>query len=261
MGADAARSVMDALDDVEQATLAAYVELGRHENQAFVLDCSECHEILARWVTSQESLRLSAGVAFGTRTSALTWPSAMSSNLRVAAVTRTLRASELTFRQIRVMVQTVTGSPVQLVEPQTIVLLAGERFPASRKIESILQSITKSVELHDPYVSLETLDLLLACPGSSELRVLTREPIPASFVNHWRLFAKDRSGPSVLRTLPVADLAHDRFLIFDDAKLFLSGGSLKDSGGRLSTIVQIGVPYSTSILAELASRWANGDVV
>ena len=133
--------------------------------------------------------------------------------------------------------------------------LAGQPYTGWMVCKEILSAAQEGVMLVDPYVDTRTLSLLLVVPPEVPVRVLTATDLPGGFETDWQKFCGQRGGTNRLGHVARANTPHDRFLVVDE-RLYLSGASFKDIGGRLSVIVRIESESGvTAALAELERTW------
>ena len=138
----------------------------------------------------------------------------------------------------------------------TYVLVGGEPYSAWQKCREVVSGAQTTLMLVDPYVSRETLDLLLSAQSAVEINVLTmKEELPSDFPTDWAKWLHERSGNAECRTLSKADMPHDRFL-FVDGSVYFSGASFKDVGGRLSVLAPLEqAGLVSAVTSELDAAW------
>jgi hypothetical protein len=127
--------------------------------------------------------------------------------------------------------------------PRTSVSLeAGSPFTAYRKLRELCEAdVTTSVTWLDPYFG---ADIFLRYIGSVRRNVpvtlVTSEPGShagrvdmarwAGFLDASRLYAQEL-GPAAYRLVIQPNL-HDRWVVFDDKRIYALGGSVKDAGDK-----------------------------
>lgn len=129
-------------------------------------------------------------------------------------------------------------------------ILNNQRIEASLAYQSIFKSAKKSIILIDDYISLKTLALL---------KVVNKDILVTIYSDN---VSKDKIKQSDLDSLildsglkielnPTNGIIHDRYIFIDDIDVYQSGSSLKDSGGRITTITKLQDIYPKVILRKL----------
>jgi len=110
-------------------------------------------------------------------------------------------------------------------------------FTARAELRNILKSLKGYVKIVDPFVSVETLDVLMDTPSAIPIKVLTVNMGGKSkgkrFLRECRLFKTERPTFELRKCDP--KLIHDRFIV-DENLGWNIGSSLKDIGKKMSTI-------------------------
>lgn len=129
-------------------------------------------------------------------------------------------------------------------------ILNNQRIEASLAYQSIFKSAKKSIILIDDYISLKTLALLKVVNKDISVTIYSDNA------------SKDKIKQSDLDSLildsglkielnPTNGIIHDRYIFIDDIDVYQSGSSLKDSGGRITTITKLQDVYPKVILEKL----------
>ena len=131
------------------------------------------------------------------------------------------------------------------IDPNTykhFLLLNDQRIEADIAYQQIYSLAKSSIHIIDDYIDLKTLQLLKICPPNIEVTIFSdnkaKNNLTKQFLDD---FIKDnRFGISLKKS---GGLSHDRFIFIDYGtdreKLFHCGGSSKDAGKRISTIISI----------------------
>lgn len=150
------------------------------------------------------------------------------------------------------------GQAVLKDEEPELVVEAGKPYSAYVKLRDIIETAKQSVTLVDPYVDRSLYQLLSNCPSSVHVRVLTRQAkMPGDFITEGSKFEKETGIKTEVRA--GLDDLHDRLLIVD-GRLFLSGASFKDLGGKASFIIEI-TDVKDQAIADVEARWKMGMVL
>lgn len=121
-------------------------------------------------------------------------------------------------------------------------LLNDQRIEADVAYQQIYSLAKLNIHIIDDYIDLKTLQLLKICPPNIEVTIFSdnraKNNLTKQFLDD---FIKDNSfGISLKKS---GGLSHDRFIFIDYGtdreKLFHCGGSSKDAGKRISTIISI----------------------
>lgn len=129
------------------------------------------------------------------------------------------------------------------VNAEEILILDGQPFKADEAYQKIYKRAKKSIIIIDDYIGVKTLRHLVSSKktvsftiisdnkGGQPLRQSEYKDFTAEYPNRQISFVK------------TANKAHDRYIILDngtaDMKVYLCGSSSKDSGKRITTIIQI----------------------
>ena len=121
------------------------------------------------------------------------------------------------------------------------VIHQGERIESDIAYQTIYGSANKSIILIDDYISLKTLELMKICSPNICITIISdnvsKENITDSMLED---FLKD-TGISIL-LIPSHKKVHDRYIVIDyksgDEKLYHAGASSKDSGNKLTSIME-----------------------
>ena len=121
-------------------------------------------------------------------------------------------------------------------------LLNDQRIEADVAYQQIYSLAKSSIHIIDDYIDLKTLQLLKICHPNIEVTIFSdnkaKNNLTKQFLDD---FIKDNSIAIILKES--GGLSHDRFIFIDyetdREKLFHCGGSSKDAGKRISTIISI----------------------
>lgn len=132
----------------------------------------------------------------------------------------------------------------------------GGTFDAFKAVTEIVRSSKRSIFVVDAFVDDRTLDLMSAKASGVALTVLTKQK---SITGHLKTAAKmfaQQHGPLEIRTF---EKIHDRFLVTDAGNVYQSGGSFKDLGKQVSTLLAITDPdIADATRTILNKHWAAG---
>jgi hypothetical protein len=127
-------------------------------------------------------------------------------------------------------------------EPESThhVFTAGQPFTALAALNDIVRKATKSIILVDGYIDDKTLSILTIKNSGVHLSILT----------------KAKSGNQLeVRT---SEDYHDRFIVIDDNEVYQPGGSIKDLGGKTTTLLQLTTPQIVGpLIKQIKSDWAS----
>jgi len=123
------------------------------------------------------------------------------------------------------------------IQPEDIIVRPQKPFTAKARLRNVLKSLKGYVKIIDPFVDVETLDVLMDIPPAVPIRVLTVNMGGKSrekrFLRECRLLKIERPTFELRKCDP--KLVHDRFIL-DENRGWNSGSSLKDIGKKMSTI-------------------------
>ena len=121
---------------------------------------------------------------------------------------------------------------------EEFLVLDGEKFKADVAYKTIFSLVKKSLIIVDNYVSYKTLDLLRGIDPNLEVTIYSDN------------MAKDKVTDIILNDFinetninvsikPTFNNFHDRYLILDNEKVYISGPSIKDAGNKIATIIYL----------------------
>jgi hypothetical protein len=143
-----------------------------------------------------------------------------------------------------------SGPDVVFIEPDTA-------LTGIRTLESLLGSLTGVVRVVDPYVDGRTLDLLAACIGASEIRLLTANIAkPDPFKRDLEAFRREHKVPIAVEQVAPGVL-HDRYAIDADG-MILFGTSLNGIGKKQTFVVALGQDMKSLALGAFDRLWGSG---
>jgi hypothetical protein len=128
----------------------------------------------------------------------------------------------------------------------------GSAHDAYVHIRGILQNARADLFLIDPYMDGSIYQLLGSLsPARLSVKILTSKA-PADFKLEATKFVKQHN-PFALDIRAARDF-HDRFVILDNAKVYLLGASIKDAGNKGFTIVPLEDVATTQFLLDHANQ-------
>ena len=131
------------------------------------------------------------------------------------------------------------------IDPATykqFIILNGEKIEAAVAYQCIYSLAKKSIFIIDDYISIKTLNLLLAVNSGVGITIVSdnvsRNPLKEENVQD---FIKE-SGVNLI-VKPSNNLCHDRLIVIDykepTEKIYLSGSSSKDAGNKITTVIAV----------------------
>lgn len=134
------------------------------------------------------------------------------------------------------------------VAKDEILIRAGEAFKANRVSREILSQPRSDLYVLDPYVGPSLFDLIEDVNPTIRGRVITSDKGPSTAIATCQAFRQ--TCPSVeMRIVPHSSV-HDRFILWDSAKGFHLGHSLKDLGKKDTQLNLISKPQEQFTLFE-----------
>lgn len=126
-------------------------------------------------------------------------------------------------------------------ETREYLILNGEPIKAKDAYMEIYKHAKHRIYIVDNYISIKTLHLLQIVKQNLEIVFFTDN------ANHYLrksdLIDFQTERPDLKLTfIKTNQTIHDRFIILDDTKVYLTGGSSKDAGKRMSMILEIDNP-------------------
>lgn len=129
----------------------------------------------------------------------------------------------------------------------------GGTFDGFRAATTIVRSAQKSIFVVDAYVDDRTLDILSAKIAGVAVRLLTKQKCMTGLFKTASRTFNAQHGPLEIRSF---EKIHDRFMDVDSSLLYQFGGSLKDLGKQVSTILPVSDPdISDSTRKILEKYW------
>lgn len=126
-------------------------------------------------------------------------------------------------------------------ETREYLILNGEPIKAKDAYMEIYKHAKHRIYIVDNYISIKTLHLLQIVKQNLEIVFFTDN------ANHYLIktdlidFQTERPDLK-LTFIKTNQTIHDRFIILDDTRVYLTGGSSKDAGKRMSIILEIDNP-------------------
>lgn len=136
------------------------------------------------------------------------------------------------------------------IDQKQILLRAGDEFHADRFLREIFSEARKELCILDPYVGSRVFDLLEDSGLAARVRILTSEKLSAATKSTYLAFHKQEPQTEMRTT---AGDIHDRFIIWDGARGFHLGHSIKDLGTKDAQLNLITAPHQQLMLFE--DRW------
>lgn len=125
---------------------------------------------------------------------------------------------------------------------EEILILNGEPFKADIAYQNIYRNAKKSIIVVDDYIGVKTLQHLAQSKTNVTLTIISDNKGRSLRLSEYTDFQTEYQGRSV-NFLQSAGMVHDRYIVLDhdqeDMKVYLCGSSSKDSGKRITTIIQI----------------------
>jgi hypothetical protein len=148
---------------------------------------------------------------------------------------------------------------LQAIKQQEAVVFieSGKPFTAKHvELKSLFSSFTGTVCITDPYLDLNTLDVLFkVMDKNTETKILTNKVIDRPKGVFVRQLAELRQeGYRIEVGVYLNSTLHDRY-IMDDNSFWLSGNSLNHLGKRESFIVKLDEDIRQSMIATFHHRW------
>ena len=122
------------------------------------------------------------------------------------------------------------------------VILNGEKIEAALAYQSIYSLASKSIFIIDDYIGIKTLNLLLSARSGVSITIVSdnvsRNPIKEENIQDFI----EESGLSLV-IKPSNNICHDRLIVIDynesTEKIYISGGSSKDAGNKITTVIVV----------------------
>ena len=122
------------------------------------------------------------------------------------------------------------------------VILNGEKIEAALAYQSIYPLASKSIFIIDDYIGIKTLNLLLSARSGVSITIVSdnasRNPIKEENIQDFI----EESGLSLV-IKPSNNICHDRLIVIDynesTEKIYISGGSSKDAGNKITTVIAV----------------------
>ena len=135
-------------------------------------------------------------------------------------------------------------------EKREYLFLDGQPMKASLAYIEIYGKATKSIHIIDDYINLKTLHLLSDVKQDIEITIISDNIGNNLHMSDYQDCQKEKPGFKIT-FVRNNRLSHDRFIIIDygteNEKLFSCGSSSKDSGNRMTTIMQFTDPDIKSV--------------
>ena len=141
------------------------------------------------------------------------------------------------------------------IKTEEILILDGERFKADIAYQNIYKKAKKQLIIVDDYIGLKTLRHLTHSTTNAEIIVITdNKGFSPLRLSEYEDFLSEYPGIQI-SFIKNMKKSHDRFIILDfgtnNMKIYLCGSSSKDSGNRITTIMEI---KQTEIYREMISK-------
>lgn len=142
-------------------------------------------------------------------------------------------------------------------ETGVVVIESGKPFSAKNmELKKILSSLSGDIYISDPYLDINTLDVVFKNFGTGiPIKILTQNIIdkPTGVIVR-NLSELRREGYQIEVGVYANSDLHDRYII-DDNSFWLSGNSLNHLGDKESFLVKLGDDIRQSMMATFNNRW------
>ncbi|MBR2587568.1 ORF6N domain-containing protein [Candidatus Saccharibacteria bacterium] len=129
--------------------------------------------------------------------------------------------------------------------PTQKIFFEGQIYDAYSFLVEMIQTAKREIILVDGYANINTLDILKNKRPGVKINLLTY-PSSKLSLNEIKKFNQEYPGLQVYKTTAF----HDRFLIFDEKKLYHIGASLKDAGKKTFAVSKLEEANETAILLD-----------
>ena len=130
-------------------------------------------------------------------------------------------------------------------EKREYLFLDGQPMKADLAYMEIYGKATKNIHIIDDYINHKTLHLLSSIEHGIDITIISDNIGRNLHLSDYQDFQKEKPGFEV-RFVRNNRISHDRFIVIDygteQEKLFICGSSSKDSGNRMTTIMQFADP-------------------
>ena len=131
------------------------------------------------------------------------------------------------------------------IDPSTykqFLIMNGQKIEADVAYQSIYSLANHSLIIIDDYIDIKTLHLLLSIKRSVEITIVSdnvsRNPLQEEYIDE---FIKETGINLIMKQSN--NLCHDRFIVIDyltdKEKIYLCGSSSKDTGNKITTIIEV----------------------
>ena len=163
-------------------------------------------------------------------------------DLNVALINQKFESYDNRLGVVEAKLDVVMDNFVDPSKYRHFLIMNGERLEADIAYQSIYKLAKRSIYIIDDYIGVKTLHLLLSAKSGVDILIVSdnvsREPLKEEYIED---FLKE-SGNNIT-IIPSKNTFHDRYIIVDyfsnEEKIFLCGSSSKDTGGRVTTIMEI----------------------
>lgn len=126
---------------------------------------------------------------------------------------------------------------------EEILILDGQPFKADVAYQKIYRKAKKSIIVIDDYIGVKTLRHLAAAKRNIDITIISdnkgRQPLRQSEYDDFAIEYPDKD----ISFIKTENKTHDRYIVLDngtkDMKVYLCGSSSKDSGKKITTIMQV----------------------
>ena len=126
-------------------------------------------------------------------------------------------------------------------EKREYLFLDGQPMKADLAYMEIYGKATKSIHIIDDYINLKTLHLLSNVKQGVDITIISDNIGRNLHLSDYQDCRKEKPGFEI-RFIRNNRISHDRFIVIDykaeQEKLYICGSSSKDSGNRMTTIMQ-----------------------
>lgn len=131
------------------------------------------------------------------------------------------------------------------VNPSTyksFLILDGQKIEADIAYQTIYSLAQSSIYIIDDYIGIKTLHLLMGADKNVKVLIVSdnasRNPVQLEYIEEF----KEETGIDLIMK-PSNSRCHDRFIVIDygtdKEKIYICGSSSKDSGNKITTIIEV----------------------
>jgi len=129
------------------------------------------------------------------------------------------------------------------VSDEELLILDGEPFKADKAYAKICRAAKSNIILIDDYIGIKTLHHLANAKSKVKITIISDNKSRPSLKNAELVDFKSEYPELKIDLKSSCGRIHDRFIVIDngskDCKIYHCGSSIKDSGNRITTVIQI----------------------